>query len=1177
MHCRSCGADVLPTARFCSNCGASQASSEEERRVVTALFADIVGFTALSERRDPEQVKRLVDRAFTLLTADITAFGGVVDKIVGDQIVALFGAPVAHSDDAERAVRAGLRMQATIEQLASDLEPAVQLRIGINTGEVLVGPTTAGGDYTAMGDVMNSASRLQDLADPGQVLVGEATRDATDDAVHYRPVGSLPARGRERPIETWLAVEATRPPGVHRRKAEVFVGREAELAFLESQAALAVELRTAQLAVVVGEAGMGKSRLVDESVAALANRFDVLALKGRCVAYGEANVWWPIGEVLRKLYDLDPDLDPQATEVALRQALKQRFGEDDPEVARWMVALRHALGHETPLRGGDRNRNRAEVSLAVAQVLSHELERRPVAIVLTDMHWAAEAVWVLLDHLLGELARCPFFVMLSAETLDRPGIVSGRHGTSVLRLGPLDGEASERLLRAIGADLPQRDVEALVQRSGGNPFFLEELAGLVLAGDATVPSGTGDDGGVRAGGDQGRVADDIDRLPGTLRGIVAARLDSLEPDQRALLEDASVLGRTGSLAGLASLVREVRGVEHIDEPLADLVDLDLLVVSGSRYEFRSDLVRDVAYGTLTKTVRARRHVGIAHHLESILTERPRNSTIVAIAEHYRSAAQLIDELTLVPGINRDLVVDRALHWLGRAADRAVEVGEPAQAVRWYDHGVELATSVGADTQVLADFLFGRAQARCEVHELAGARTDLDRLEPLLHGDPVMAARALVIRGDIDRKAGDLDRAAGELREAADRLAALSVPNHQAHALRLLGITEMDRSLDSLAHQALDGSRQVAARAGDSRAEAWALQSLAWHAFVRGDVVSAEDLVNQATDIFAELGDRGGLAWTRGLQAWVSFNLGQWDRARELVASVLPETRRRGDPWSESIMLNLSASLALWSGQARQAQELAREAQEVAERADVHSVVIQSMALEGRAMVSLGRIDEGTSLLEKAFLTAERLGDLNARRLAVISNCASAARLGEPERAIRWAARFDEIHENRAAVGETDLVVSVALALLQRGAVAEAASQLHWTGEVVSETGGRYEQAVAAVLAVIEGRYDDAERAVRDVLDGPSTYLDRTLALAARAAGRYRRGDRVGTDEALAAARAELRATDDQTSRLLLGLVAAVCGQGEVDEAQQRLRGAGLDPTGWWTVWALATARRPADR
>ncbi len=204
-NCRSCGLRLADNARFCSNCGASQATVDEERRIVTALFADIVGFTAFAERRDPEEIKHLVDRAFAQLTEDITSFGGVVDKIVGDQIVALFGAPIAHSDDAERAVRAGLRMQYTVEGLGAELGPNVAIRIGINTGEVLVGSTTTGGDYTAMGDVMNSASRLQELASAGQVLVGDSTKNAAGDSVRFKAVGALPARGREDPLEAWIA------------------------------------------------------------------------------------------------------------------------------------------------------------------------------------------------------------------------------------------------------------------------------------------------------------------------------------------------------------------------------------------------------------------------------------------------------------------------------------------------------------------------------------------------------------------------------------------------------------------------------------------------------------------------------------------------------------------------------------------------------------------------------------------------------------------------------------------------------------------------------------------------------------------------------------------------------------------------------------------------------------
>ncbi|MGI9596931.1 MAG: hypothetical protein ACR2QK_12270, partial [Acidimicrobiales bacterium] len=576
--------------------------------------------------------------------------------------------------------------------------------------------------------------------------------------------------------------------------------------------------------------------------------------------------------------------------------------------------------------------------------------------------------------------------------------------------------------------------------------------------------------------------------------------------------------------------------------------------------------------TLTKTVRAQRHAGIARYLESAQTGRVRNSVAVAIAEHYRAAAQLTGEVSQVAGVSQPEVLDRALHWLDQAGYRALDVGESAQAERWFEHGVELAT----DDETLSRFLFGRAKARCEIHDVPGSRADLDRLEPLLGRDPVMAARSLVIRGDVDRKAGDLDRAAGELREAADRLAVLDDPAEQALALRLLGLTEMDRGDDSLATQALTSSRVVASRAGDRRSEGWALQSLAWHAFIRGKVGAANELAGQAIDIFAEFSDRTGLAWARGVQAWVAFHLNEWDTARELVGAVLPEARRQGDPWVESITLNLAASLSLWSGQAKEAQELAQHAQQVAERAEDHSLFIQSMALEGRALVSLGQIAAGTELLERAFITADRLADRNSRRVAVISNCASAARLGEPERAIRWAARFDGIHDDPTSVGEADLAVSLALALLQRGAVDEALDQLSWPGSTEAEPGGRYEEAVAAIIAAIQGRHEAVERSVNNVMMGGSTYLDRVLALSARAASRLQGGDDAGCDQALTDAWAELEPTDDQTSRLLLELVVAHCGRADLAAAEQRLHGSGLDGTGWRTVWSLATRQPSPD-
>ena len=1165
MNCRSCGTRLAENARFCSNCGASQATVEEERRVVTAMFADIVGFTALAEGQDPEEVKHLVDRAFAQLAEDVTAFGGVIDKIVGDQIVALFGAPVAHSDDAERAVRAGLRMQSTVERFRTVDSPTVSIRVGINTGEVLVGSTSTGGDYTAMGDVMNTASRLQDLAMPGQVLVGDSTRSAAGDAIRYESAGSLPARGREAPIDAWVALEVTGSPGARRYKAQQFVGRERELAFLESQAMLAMDLQTAQFGLVVGETGMGKNRLIQEAAKRLSAKTDLLVLRGRSVAYGEANVWWPIGELLRNLYGLEVELSKAEAEVGLRTALDDRFGPRHPESARWLTALLHTLGYDTPLRGGDKDRNRSEVALAFTQILAYELQHRAVVITLTDMHWAGTGVWTLLDNVLNELARTPLFVMATVQTLSSDPRSEGRYGSSIVRLGPLRPVAARQLLDEVGADISLDAAEELVARSGGNPYFLEELAAFVRHGGETVlePADPG-----RAGG--GAV---LGRLPDTLRGIIAARLDSLEPMQRALIEDASVLGRTGRVNGLATLAREARGVDSIEAELAELVAQDLLWVNGARYEFQSDLVRDVAYGTLTKTVRAQRHAGIAGYLQGSQTGRIRNSVVVAIAENYRASAQLASEVSYIPGLEPAEIRSQAVYWLEEAGNRALQVGEPAQAERWFEYGLDLAD----DPDRVVGFLYGRAKARCEIHDIAGAKVDLDRLEPLVEHDPETAARALLIRGDVNRKAGDLDRAASQLREAADRLAALGVPGEQALALRLLGITEMDRADDSLATQALNSSRMVAAKSGDRRSEAWALQSLAWHAFIQGEVHRADELVVQAVDIFAELGDRAGLAWAQGVQAWIAFHVGEWATARDLLTSVLPEAKRRGDPSAQGVMLNLAASLALFSGEAREAKSLAGQAQAAATKAEDYDTLVQALALEGRALVSLGRPADGTNLLEEAFTTAERLDDRSSRRLAIIANCASAARIGEPERAIRWAARYEGPHDNPANIGEADLMVSMALALLQRGAVAEAATQLSWVNGPKSDRSGHFEQAVAALIAAVQGRYEDMERSIQGVVAGHSTYLDRVLALSSRAAARHAQGDEKATDAALAEVWSELDKTDDKTSRLVVGLLAALCGQGSIEDASQAMRAQGLEPTGWHTAWSAALGQQSVSR
>ncbi len=1182
MTCRSCGQPVADDARFCPNCGALQTVAEEERRVVTALFADIVGFTGLAEHRDPEEVKHLVDRCFEQLANDITEFGGVVDKVVGDAIVALFGAPVAHEDDPERAVRAALKMQATLQSMAESLQPAqtslasaeslvastvIEMRIGINTGEVLVGTSRAGGDYTAMGDVMNSASRLQGLAQPSEILVGQATYNATNLAISYDSAGEHEVRGREELLAAWRAVESIRLPGAHRSGPDIFVGREHERQLLSTQSIMAVRQRRTQLSVVVGEAGMGKSRLVEEVARDAVENLDAVILRGRCVPYGEANVWWPVAEVLRGLFELPLDLDRVEVESKLRGELaKMDGGRQHVRLERHLQALLHSMGFKTPLRGGDRNRNRSEVFLAFTNVMEHILVNNPVVLLMSDMHWAADAVWALLDHTLGELSRSPLMVLMTAREVTHNSLFEGQYGTSVLQLGPLSDDAMEHLVDELAPDLPTETATDLVIRSGGNPFFLEELIDLVLANNLRASENPQADPNHVASDSASSVA--LLELPDTLRGIVSARLDALEVSERSLLEDAAVLGRNSTVAGLATLASVTREVTSIDVDLNRLVAGDFLVVDGPRYEFRSDLVRDVAYSRLPKTARAQRHYGIARWLESAQTGEVRNSVVVAIADHYRSAAQLVSELSVVPNVDRLDAVTKALYWLDQAGERALNVGESNDAEKWFTFGVELAV----DDETLAKFLYGRAKARCEVRDIAGARNDLGRLDTLAGHDPVMSASSLLIRGDVDRKARDHQRASSRLREAADRFAALGIANQQALALRLLGLNEISSGDDALARQALDSSRQVAAQANDRRSEAWALQSMSWHEFTRGRIQRANQLVSQAIEIFVEIGDQSGLIWAQGVQAWVAFHSGQWQVARSLVEGILPEVKRQGDPWGEALILNLAGSLALWSGKAAEAMQLTKQAEEKALRAESLNLSVQARAFQGRALVSLGRIAEGTAALEEAFVAADRAGDRASRRIAIISNCASAVRLGEPERAIRWAARFDDIHEEPNVVGEADLVVSLALAMLQRGSVDEAASQLSWSQPTSTDTVDFYGIAVGAIVAAVQGRPEAVEQAASSVLADGSTYLDRVFVLMAKAGVSARADDEVGVAQALQAASSELRQTDDETTRLIVALAAAIFTLGDVEGAGQKMRRAGMDPKSWKTVWELVGSK-----
>src|SRR5437763_7726793 len=590
--CPNCGAPAPGEARFCMSCGAAleagaapppapaapqpaaaPAVRGEERRQVTVLFADVSGYTAMSERLDPEDVKGLIERCLRRLGAEVDRYGGTVDKYIGDNVMAIFGAPVAHEDDAERAVRAGLGMQAAMEEINTDVagpyDVSLALRVGVNTGEVLAG--AVGESYTVIGDTVNVAARLQAAAQPGSVTVGARTYRATRDAVSYEELEPLTLKGKAEPVSAWEATGALDSAPSRRalpaREAPL-VGRDDELSLMQSIYGRVVREGRPHLVTLFGQAGVGKSRMLREYELALAGTDPVPTFRqGRCLPYGSSIVYWALGEVVRAEFGIVDGDSSEAAWDKLRTGISHLLGETDTEEVhpeardRRAALIGRLLGIEVPLDPGtaeviDPARMRESFFSAVRFGIEAMGRRSPLVLAFEDIHWADHGMLDLIEYL-AQWVRAPVLVLCLArdELLERrPSWGGGRRSATSIFLEPLTTDECRDL---IGALLPGPAAEELVdvmaERAGGNPFFAEEMVRL------TSEAGAGDAAG----------------LPDTVQALLAARLDSLEPFERRLVQQASVVGRTfweGSLAATA----EHEGCE-LETGLAALQEKDIFV------------------------------------------------------------------------------------------------------------------------------------------------------------------------------------------------------------------------------------------------------------------------------------------------------------------------------------------------------------------------------------------------------------------------------------------------------------------------------------------------------------------------------------------------------------------------------------------------------------------------
>lgn len=712
-RCPSCGAENAEQARFCSSCGHSLVArvGVEQRRHVTALFADLAASTAMGERLDPEVVRGLVGRFFERASDEIRARGGSVEKFAGDAVLALFGLQSAHEDDPERAVRAALAIGEALDEIAADALAShgieMGVRIGIEAGEVVVGDPF-GGATMATGDPLNVAARLEQRAQRGEIVVGPTVHAATSRAFRFEPAGEWELAGKAEPMPAWRVIEPIAEIGAARGiegLSAPLTGRDEELTLLLDAARRTRAERKAILFTVLGVPGVGKSRLVREAAPRLAEE-GTRVLRGRCLPYGDGITYWPIAEILRDLAGIGPDLDASAATERLRSVAPDEAVAD-------RLAFAIGLVPDAPVSGEAID---DEITWAVRRIVEAHAAEQPLLLVVEDIHWAEPPLLDLLEHLATWLREVPALIVCLArpDLLDaRPAWGAGRMETSRISLEPLTRDEATaligELLHVEGLPAPVR--ERILDRAEGNPLFVEETIRMLIDRGAIVHR----DGRWLAETSIAEVG-----VPDSIEALIRSRLDSLPPGELSVLQAGAVIGRTFQRDAVARLTGEPVGRHLDDAVLRDLVTPEAGSVPS--YRFKHILIRDVAYAMLPKAKRTELHLALIDWLAEWTGDR-RDEFVEIEAFHLEQAALLQRELL---GRSDPDVRERAMSALSASARKALARHDFRATEGFAERALALDPPDEATTAELEAVLVESLLTR---GELGKARRVADRLDP----------------------------------------------------------------------------------------------------------------------------------------------------------------------------------------------------------------------------------------------------------------------------------------------------------------------------------------------------------------------------------------------------------------------------------------------------------------